>query len=97
MPETRIVGIDIDAEPERVRADVIDYGHGAAAMLGTTLRVGCRGRRWSRGPAYCVPHQATIDAIKIAGTLEALVLDPAYSGKGRRADCINSFGAVAER
>ena len=29
-----------------------------------------------------MPHQATIDAIKIAGTLEALVLDPIYSGKG---------------
>ena len=34
------------------------------------------------GPAYGVPHAATIEAIKLAGALEALVLDPVYSGKG---------------
>ncbi|MCG8546174.1 MAG: pyridoxal-phosphate dependent enzyme [Alphaproteobacteria bacterium] len=34
------------------------------------------------GPAYRVPHAATIDAIKLAGRLEALVLDPVYSAKG---------------
>jgi L-cysteate sulfo-lyase len=33
------------------------------------------------GPAYGVPHAATIDAIKLAGRLEGLVLDPVYSGK----------------
>jgi L-cysteate sulfo-lyase len=34
------------------------------------------------GPAYGVPHAATIEAIKLAGALEALPLDPVYSGKG---------------
>jgi L-cysteate sulfo-lyase len=34
------------------------------------------------GSAYGVPHAATIEAIKLAGSLEALVLDPVYSGKG---------------
>jgi len=34
------------------------------------------------GPAYGVPHVATIEAIKLGGALEALVLDPVYSGKG---------------
>ena len=34
------------------------------------------------GPAYGVPHDATIDAIKQMGRLEALALDPVYSGKG---------------
>jgi 1-aminocyclopropane-1-carboxylate deaminase/D-cysteine desulfhydrase-like pyridoxal-dependent ACC family enzyme len=29
-----------------------------------------------------VPHAATIEAIKLAGGLEALLLDPVYSGKG---------------
>ena len=29
-----------------------------------------------------MPHAATIDAIKLAARLEALVLDPVYSGKG---------------
>ena len=34
------------------------------------------------GPAYGVPHEATIEAIRLAGQLEALPLDPVYSGKG---------------
>jgi len=37
------------------------------------------------GPAYGVPHEATIEAIRLAGRLEALPLDPVYSGKGSRA------------
>ena len=41
--------------------------------------------RWSgghAGPAYGVPHAATIDAMNLGARLEALVLDPVYSGKG---------------
>ena len=34
------------------------------------------------GPAYGVPHQATVEAIRLGARLEALVLDPVYSGKG---------------
>ena len=34
------------------------------------------------GPAYGVPHEATIEAIRLAGQFEALPLDPNYSGKG---------------
>ena len=33
------------------------------------------------GPAYGVPAAATLDAVKLAARLEALVLDPVYSGK----------------
>ena len=35
-----------------------------------------------RGPAYGVPHEATIETIRLAGQFEALPLDPVYSGKG---------------
>ena len=43
MPGTRIVGIDIDAEPERVRADVLAYGAGAAACsIGRSIRLTSR-------------------------------------------------------
>jgi L-cysteate sulfo-lyase len=34
------------------------------------------------GPAYGVPHTDTIDAIKLMGRLEGLVLDPVYTAKG---------------
>ena len=83
MPETRIVGIDIDAEPERVRSDVIAYARAAADLIGTGFdERDVEVVAGHAGPAYGVPHAATIEAIKLAGVLEALTLDPVYSGKG---------------
>jgi D-cysteine desulfhydrase family pyridoxal phosphate-dependent enzyme len=83
MPETRIVGIDIDAEPERVRADVIAYAYAAAELIGTGFSESdVEVVAGHAGPAYGVPHAATIEALKLAGALEALPLDPVYSGKG---------------
>jgi L-cysteate sulfo-lyase len=83
LPKTAIVGIDIDAEPDRVRADVIAYGHAAADLLGVRFdEARVEVVAGHAGPAYGVPHAATIEAIKLAGRLEALPLDPVYSGKG---------------
>ena len=83
MPNTRIVGIDIDAEPTRVRADVVAFAREASNLLDVpfdeaTVEVVAG----HAGPAYGVPHEATIEAIRLAGRLEALALDPVYSGKG---------------
>jgi len=83
MPETRIVGIDIDAEPERVRSDVVACARGAADLIGARFdESDVEVVAGHAGPAYGVPHAATIEAIKLAGALEALALDPVYSGKG---------------
>lgn len=83
MPGTRIVGIDIDAEPERVRADVLTYGAGAAALLGRPFDPDdVEVVAGHAGPAYGVPHQATVEAIRLGASLEGLVLDPVYSAKG---------------
>jgi L-cysteate sulfo-lyase len=83
LPGTEIVGIDIDAEPDRVRADVARYAIGAADLLGLpfdprTLEVVAG----HAGPAYGVPHAATLEALRLAARQEALVLDPVYSAKG---------------
>lgn len=83
LPRTRVVGIDIDAEPERVRADVLSYGRGAAALLDRPFdERDVEVVAGHAGPAYGVPHAATIEAIRLGAQLEALVLDPVYSGKG---------------
>jgi len=83
LPGTRVVGIDIDAEPERVQADVVAYGRAAAGLLGLPFdEAAVEVVAGHAGPAYGVPHQATIEAIRIAASLEGLVLDPVYSGKG---------------
>ena len=82
MPNTGIVGIDIDAEPARVRADVVALAREASDLLDVrfdeaTVEVVAG----HAGPAYGVPHEATLEAIRLAGQLEALPLDPVYSGK----------------
>jgi L-cysteate sulfo-lyase len=83
LPRTRLVGIDIDAEPERVRADVMTYGKAAAALLDQPFQADdVEVVAGHAGPAYGVPHQATIEAIRLGAALEGLVLDPVYSGKG---------------
>jgi len=83
LPGTRIVGIDIDAEPERVRADVVTYAAGAAALLAQPFDPGdVEVVAGHAGPAYGVPHSATVEAIRLGAALEGLVLDPVYSGKG---------------
>ena len=83
LPGTRIVGIDIDAEPERVRADVLAYGRAAAGLLDLPFDDGdVEVVAGHAGPAYGVPHAATIEAIRLGAALEGLVLDPVYSGKG---------------
>jgi L-cysteate sulfo-lyase len=83
IPDTRIVGIDIDAEPERVRADVVAFAREASDLLDVPFdNASVEVVAGHAGPAYGVPHQATIEAIRLAGRLEALTLDPVYSGKG---------------
>ena len=83
MPNTRIVGIDIDAEPERVRADVVAFAREASNVLDIPfMETSVEVVAGHAGPAYGIPHEATIEAIRLAGQLEALPLDPVYSGKG---------------
>jgi D-cysteine desulfhydrase family pyridoxal phosphate-dependent enzyme len=79
----RVIGIDIDAESERVWADVTRYAKAAADLLEVSFdEADVEVVAGHAGPAYGIPHNATVEAIKLAGVLEALVLDPVYSGKG---------------
>ena len=71
LPGTRVVGIDIDAEPERVRADVVAYGRAAAGLLDLPFDDGdVEVVAGHAGPAYGVPHAATIEAIRLGAALE---------------------------
>ena len=83
LPGVQVVGIDIDAEPERVRTDVVAYAAAAAELLGCAFaQESVEVVAGHAGPAYGVPHDATLEAIRLAGRLEAMELDPVYSGKG---------------
>ena len=83
LKNTRIVGIDIDAEPARVQREVTACAKAAAGLLSVDFSDSeIEVVAGHAGPAYGVPHAATIEAIKLAGALEGLVLDPVYTGKG---------------
>ena len=83
LPDAKVLGIDIDAEPDRVRGDVVRIAKEAAALLDMRFDTGrIEVIAGHAGPAYGVPHAATLLAIRLAGRLEALALDPVYSGKG---------------
>jgi L-cysteate sulfo-lyase len=83
----RCIGIDIDAQAERVNADVRRVGRETAGRLDAT-------NSWDdelvevvagfAGPGYGIPDTATLEAISMAARLEGLALDPVYSGKGMR-------------
>jgi L-cysteate sulfo-lyase len=82
LPDMTVIGFDIDAEPERVRRDVVRIVLDAAQKLDWTfdpakidLRAGMA------GTGYGQPHPACLDALRLAGRLEALILDPTYSAK----------------
>lgn len=98
MPGTRIVGIDIDAEPARVRADVVARAQEASHLLDAPFDEGhVEVVAGHAGPAYGVLHEATIVAIRLAGRLEALPLDPVYSGKGLCGlDCPDPRGTLGQ-
>ena len=81
-PELQIVGIDIDAEPDRVGADVTKLAHETAARLGHDVRRPIEVVGGFAGPAYGVVTAETIEAIELFARLEGLLLDPVYSGKG---------------
>ena len=83
MPNTGIVGIDVDAEPARVRADVVALAREASNLLAVAFdEAAVEVVAGHAGPAYGIPHEATIEAIRLAGRLEALGLDPVYFGQG---------------
>jgi len=63
-------------------ADVVAFAREASDLLGVAFdEAMVEVVAGHAGPAYGVPHEATIEAIRLAGRLEALPLDPVYSGK----------------
>ena len=83
LPGTRLVGIDVDAEPDRVRGDVLAVAAELAALAGVPepepSAVEVVGGY--AGPGYGVPTDGMVEAVRTAARLEGLLLDPVYTGK----------------
>jgi 1-aminocyclopropane-1-carboxylate deaminase len=80
----RVIGIDASAKIGETRSQVARIARQTAALIGLgrdlrdeeiTVLAGWAGER------YGIPVQSTIDAIRLAGRLEGMILDPVYEGK----------------
>ncbi|MFK5584248.1 1-aminocyclopropane-1-carboxylate deaminase [Serinicoccus sp. LYQ131] len=80
----RVIGIDASATLEKTRDQVRRIATHTAGLLelGRELRddeiTVLPG--WE-GPAYGIPDEGTVDAIRTVGRLEGVILDPVYEGK----------------
>ncbi len=79
-----VVGVDVDAEPDRVRNDV----SGIAVQMANDLELDARGVDAAievldgyAGPHYAAVTDAALEAIDLGARLEGLILDPVYSAK----------------
>jgi 1-aminocyclopropane-1-carboxylate deaminase len=80
----RVLGIDGSAKIEETRAQVTKIAQDTAERIGLgrplrddeiTLLDG-----WA-GDYYGIPVQSTLDAIRLTGRLEGMIIDPVYEGK----------------
>ncbi|MCW2873669.1 1-aminocyclopropane-1-carboxylate deaminase [Actinacidiphila oryziradicis] len=80
----RVLGIDASAKPAETHAQVEKIARATAGLTGLgrdlreeeiTLLEG-----WA-GDLYGIPVQSTLDAIRLTGSLEGVILDPVYEGK----------------
>jgi 1-aminocyclopropane-1-carboxylate deaminase len=83
-PPRQVIGIDASAEIDRTRAQITKIARNTASLIGL-------GRELSddeivlldgwAGDAYGIPVPSTLNAIRICGRLEGVILDPVYEGK----------------
>jgi 1-aminocyclopropane-1-carboxylate deaminase len=80
----RVIGIDASATLEKTRAQVERIARHTAELIG--LGRDLRDDEISvldgwAGDLYGIPVQSTIDAIRLSGELEGMIIDPVYEGK----------------
>ena len=80
----RIIGIDASATLDKTRDQVGRIARSTASLIGVerdlredeiTVLEG-----WA-GDLYGIPVQSTLDAIRLTGSLEGVIIDPVYEGK----------------
>ena len=80
----RVIGIDASARLDETRAQVEKIARNTAALigLGRELRDDeiCVLAGWA-GDHYGIPVPSTLDAIRLTGSLEGVIIDPVYEGK----------------
>jgi 1-aminocyclopropane-1-carboxylate deaminase len=84
----RVIGIDITAKPQATRAQVKRIAERTADLVGLGRAIDdadiVLDERYA-APAYGVPAEATLDAIRLCARLEGMLTDPVYEGKSMQA------------
>jgi 1-aminocyclopropane-1-carboxylate deaminase len=87
-PRRRVIGIDASAKITETREQVARIARSTAELIGVgrdlrddeiTLLEG-----WA-GDVYGIPVESTLDAIRLTGQLEGVIIDPVYEGKSMAA------------
>ena len=80
----RIIGMDTAAHPEMTRAAVTKIARATAEKVGLSKEILDEHvhieSRWM-GPAYGIPDEITLNAIRNVAQLEGMLTDPVYEGK----------------
>ena len=80
----RVLGIDASATLEKTREQVGRIARSTAALIGVERELGRDEitvlEGWA-GDLYGIPVQSTLDAIRLTGRLEGMIIDPVYEGK----------------
>ncbi|WP_445528362.1 1-aminocyclopropane-1-carboxylate deaminase [Streptomyces cyslabdanicus] len=80
----RVLGIDASAKIDETRAQVAKIARNTAELIGVGREVRDDEitvlEGWA-GDLYGIPVQSTLDAIRLTGRLEGMIIDPVYEGK----------------
>ncbi|MFI2485496.1 1-aminocyclopropane-1-carboxylate deaminase [Promicromonospora kroppenstedtii] len=83
-PRRRVIGVDASAKLDETRDQVARIARATAELIGVgrplrddeiTVLPG-----WA-GDLYGIPVESTLDAIRLTGELEGVIIDPVYEGK----------------
>ncbi|WOF22419.1 1-aminocyclopropane-1-carboxylate deaminase [Microbacterium betulae] len=80
----RVIGIDASAKIEETRDQVERIARRTAELIGVDRELADEEidvRPGWEGPAYGIPDDSTLDAIRLVARLEGVITDPVYEGK----------------
>jgi 1-aminocyclopropane-1-carboxylate deaminase len=80
----RVIGIDASATLDKTVDQVTRIANTTAERIGLGRRISADEviiRSGWEGPAYGIPDESTIEAIRTTGEQEGVILDPVYEGK----------------
>ena len=84
----RVIGIDASAKPEATRAQILRIARNTADLVALERAIGendvVLDTRYG-GPAYGLPNDGTLEAIRLCARLEGMLTDPVYEGKSMHA------------